>query len=112
VILNLRAENASQLANAFLFFEFDPSAVQVKDVLQGAYMTPGAFAKSFDNSRGSININATHVPTEVGAGVVATIVLTPIKPGQTTIKLNSAVLRNETATVIPVTFVPFTLTVE
>jgi general secretion pathway protein D len=112
VILNLRVENGAQLANAFLFFEFDPSAIQVKDVLQGAYMTPGAFAKSFDNSRGSININATHVPTETAGGVIATIVLRPIKPGQTTIKLNSAVLRTEAAVVIPVTFVPFTLTVE
>jgi general secretion pathway protein D len=112
VILNLRAENGAQLANAFLFFEFDPSAIQVKDVLQGAFMTPGAFAKSFDNSRGVININATHVPADASSGVVATIVLRPIKPGQTTIKLNSAVLRTETAVVIPVTFVPFTLTVE
>ena len=112
VILNLRAENGAQLANAFLFFEFDPAAIQVKDVLQGAFMTPGAFAKSFDNGRGSININATHVPRDATAGVIATIVLRPIKPGPTTIKLNSAVLRTETAVVIPVTFVPFTLTVE
>jgi general secretion pathway protein D len=112
VILHLRADNAAKLANAFLFFEFDPAAVQVKDVLQGAFMTPGAFAKSFDNGRGTVNINATHVPSEIGSGVVATIVLIPIKPGQTTIKLNSAVLRTETASVIPVTFVPYMLTVE
>ncbi|MCI0601665.1 cohesin domain-containing protein [bacterium] len=112
VILNLRVENAAQLANAFLFLEFDPSAIQVKDVVQGAFMTPGAFAKSFDNGRGSININATHVPSDATSGVIATIVLRPIKPGQTTIKLNSAVLRTEKAVVIPVTFVPFTLTVE
>ncbi len=112
VILNLRAENASQLANVFLFLEFDPAAIQVKDILQGAFMTPGAFAKSFDNGRGTININATHVPSEATAGVIATIVLRPVKPGQTTIKLNSAVLRTEKATVIPVTFVPFTLSVE
>jgi len=112
VILHLRAENASQLANAFLFLEYDPTAVQVKDVLQGAFMTPGAFAKSFDNGRGTININATHVPSDVSAGVIATIVLKVLKPGQTTIKLNSAVLRTENAGVIPVTFVPFTLMAE
>jgi general secretion pathway protein D len=112
VILHLRAENAGQLANAFLFLEYDPTAIQVKDVLQGAFMTPGAFAKSFDNGRGTININATHVPSNVGAGVIATIVLKVLKPGQTTIKLNSAVLRTENASVIPVTFVPFTLMAE
>jgi general secretion pathway protein D len=112
VILHLRVENAAQLANAFLFFEFDPSAIQVKDVLQGAFMTPGAFAKSFDNGRGTININATHVPTETASGVIGTIVLIPLKPGQTMIKLNSAVLRTENASVIPVTFVPYTILVE
>jgi general secretion pathway protein D len=112
VILHLRVENAAQLANAFLFFEFDPSAIQVKDVLQGAFMTPGAFAKSFDNGRGTININATHVPTETASGVVGTIVFIPLKPGQTMIKLNSAVLRTENASVIPVTFVPYTILVE
>jgi hypothetical protein len=112
IILHLRADNAAQIANAFLFFEFDPSAVQIKDILQGAFMTPGAFAKSFDNGRGTININATHVPTETTSGVVATIVLIPTKPGQTTIKLNSAVLRTENASVIPVTFVPYTIRVE
>ena len=112
LILHLRIENAAPLANAFLFLEFDPSAVQVKDILQGAFMTPGAFAKSFDNGRGTININATHVPTETGSGVVATVVLIPVKPGQTMIKLNSAVLRTENADVIPVTFVPYTLVVQ
>ena len=112
VILHLRADNASQLANAFLFLEFDPSAVQIKDVLQGAFMTPGAFVKSFDNGRGTININTTHVPSATGSGVIATIVLQILKPGQTTIKLNSAVLRTENAAVIPVTFVPYTFTVE
>jgi hypothetical protein len=112
VILHLRVENAAQLANAFLFFEFDPAAIQVQDVLQGAFMTPGAFAKSFDNGRGTVNINATHVPTDTGAGVIATIILVPLKPGQTTVKLNSAVMRTENASVIPVTFVPYTLTVE
>ncbi len=112
MILHLRAENAAQIANAFLFFEFDPAAVQVKDVLQGAFMTPGAFAKSFDNGRGTVNINATHVPSETSTGVIATIVLVPLKPGQTMIKLNSAVLRAENATVIPVTFVPYTIRIE
>jgi hypothetical protein len=75
-------------------------------------MTPGAFAKSFDNGRGTININATHVPTDSTSGVVATIVLVPLKPGQFTIKLNSAVLRTENASVIPVTFVPYTFMVQ
>jgi hypothetical protein len=36
IILNLRVENAADLANAFLFLNFDPSALQVKDV-QGAW---------------------------------------------------------------------------
>jgi len=112
VILHLRAENATQLANAFLFLEFDPSAVQVKDILQGAFMAPGAFAKSFDNGRGTININSTHVPSGTDSGVIATIVLQLTKPGQTTIRLNSAVLRAGDASVIPVTFVPYTFTVE
>jgi len=113
VILHLRADNASQLANAFLFLEFDPSAVQIKDITQGALMTPGAFVKSFDNSRGTININTTHVPSSsTESGIIATIVLQLLKPGQTTMRLNSAVLRSENASVLPVTFVPYTFTVE
>ncbi len=112
VILHIRAENAKDLANAFLFLEFDPAAVQIKDVLQGGFMTPGAFAKSFDNGRGAININATHVPAGIDAGVVATIILRPIKSGQTTISLNSAVLRSVDGAVIPVTFLPFTMIVK
>ena len=112
VLLNVRVENAGNSANIFLFFNFDPSAVQVKDVLQGAFVTPGAFAKSFDNTRGTININANRTPGGDPAGVVATIVLHTLKPGQTTMNLNSAVLRDPASNVIPITFLPFTLVVQ
>ena len=112
VVLHVRVENAPGLANTFLFLQFDPEAVQVKDVLQGAFLTPGAFAKSFDNGRGTINITANRKPAEVSSGVLATIVLYGLRPGKTTINLNSAVLRDANQNVISVTFLPYTLVME
>jgi len=109
VILHVRVENAPGLGSAFLFLQFDPQAVQVKDVMQGAFLTPGAFAKSFDNGRGTINVNATREPSDVPSGVLATVVLHGLRPGKTTINLNSAVMRDANQNVIPVTFLPYTL---
>lgn len=112
VLLNVRVEGAANAGTIFLFLNFDPASVQVKDVLQGAFVTPGAFAKSFDNTRGTININANHVPSGDPAGVVATIVLHTLKPGQSIVNLSSAVLRDPATNVIPVTFLPYTLTIQ
>jgi general secretion pathway protein D len=112
IILHVRLENAPNAGSVFLFFNFDPAAVEVKDVLQGAMMSPGAFAKSFDNARGTININANHAAAGERSGIIATVVLHSLKPGQTTINLNSAVIRDAAAHVIPVTFLPYTLTIQ
>ena len=77
--------------------------------MQGPFVTPGAFTKSFDNARGIIQINASRSPGTQPSGVAATIVLSGLKPGQTTLNLNSAVVRDSTANVIPVTFLPYTV---
>ncbi|PWT89725.1 MAG: hypothetical protein C5B54_08470 [Acidobacteria bacterium] len=113
LIVHVQLNNAPDAAGVSLFLSFDPSAIKVNDVLQGAFVTPGAFSKSFDNGRGSININATRTPgAEAVSGIVATIVLHSLKPGKTTINLNSAVLHDSKNQVIPVTFLPYTIVVE
>ena len=108
VLLQVQLENAAKAANVSLFLNFDPSVVKVKDVIQGPFVTPGAFAKSFDNARGVIQINATRTPGQNASGVIATIIVNGIKPGPVTINLSSAVIRDSGANAIPVTFLPFT----
>jgi hypothetical protein len=109
VVLNVQVEGAETAGSLSLFLAFDPSAVQIKNILQGPYVTPGAFTKSFDNARGIVQINASRTPGNQPSGVAATIVLTGMKPGKATINLNSAVIRDAAANVIQVTFLPTTL---
>ena len=74
IVLHLKMENASAVANGTLFLSFDPAVVQVKDIMQGSFVSSSGFSKSFDNSRGTININAARTP--VGdSGIAATIIL-------------------------------------
>jgi general secretion pathway protein D len=112
IVLNVMVDNAQAAGSVALLLHFDPDAVQVKDVLQGAFMTPGAFTKSYDNNRGTLSINAGHQPGATASGVLATIVLHSLRPGKTTIQLESAVVRDVKAVVIPVTFFPYTMAVE
>lgn len=112
VILHVQLNNAPDAANVSLFLGFDPTMVQVRDVMQGAFMTPGAFSKSFDNGRGSISINANHTPAGVSSGIMATIVVRTLKQGKATISLNSSVVRDSSGTPMSVSFVPYTITVE
>lgn len=112
VVLNAQVEGAETAGSLSLFLSFDPAAVQVKSILQGPFVTPGAFTKSFDNARGIIQINASRTPGTQPSGVAATIVLTGVKPGKATINLNSAVIRDVSANVIPVTFLPYTIEFE
>lgn len=112
VILHLQLNDAPNASGVSLFLNFDPAAIQVKDVLQGAFMTPGAFSKSFDNGRGTININANRQPSESTSGIVATVVLHTLKAGNTTVNLNSAVVRDPKGNVVPVTFLPYTINVQ
>lgn len=112
IVLNVMVDNAQTAGSVALLLHFDPAAVQVKDVLQGAFMTPGAFTKSYDNNRGALSINAGHQPGATASGVLATIVLHSLRPGKTTIQLESAVVRDAKAVVIPVTFFPYTMAVE
>jgi len=109
VVLNVQIEGAETAGSLSLFLGFDPTAVQIKNILQGPYVTPGAFTKSFDNARGIIQINASRTPGNQPSGVAATIVLTGVKPGKATINLNSAVIRDAAANVIQVTFLPSTI---
>ncbi len=109
VVLNVQVEGAETATSVSMFLGFDPSAVQIKNILQGPYVTPGAFTKSFDNARGIVQINASRSPGNQPSGVAATIVLTGVKPGKATINLNSAVIRDAAANVIQVTFLPFTI---
>ncbi len=109
VVLNVQVEGAAKAGSISLFLSFDPASVQIKNVMQGPFVTPGAFTKSFDNARGIIQINASRSPGTQPTGVAATIVLSGLKPGQTTLNLNSAVVRDSTANVIPVTFLPYTI---
>src|SRR5262249_7407363 len=112
VILHLQLNNAPNAGAISLFLNFDPATVQVKDVLQGAFMTPGAFSKSFDNGRGTININANRQTSESTSGIVATVVLHTLRAGNTTLNLSSAVVRDPKGVVIPVTFMPYSITVQ
>jgi len=112
LIVHVRLENAVNAGSLFLFFNFDPSALEVRDITPGTFVAAGAFAKSFDNGRGTININANRGPGREASGIVATMILHSLKPGQTTLNLNSAVIRSPKATVIPVTFLPFTITIQ
>ncbi len=112
VVLNVQIEGAKTAGSLSLFLSFDPAAVQVKSILQGPFVTPGAFTKSFDNARGIIQINASRTPGTQPSGVAATIVFTGVKPGKATINLNSAVIRDVSANVIPVTFLPYTMEFE
>lgn len=112
IIVNVQIDSAINPGSVALLLHFDPAAVQVKDVLQGALMTPGAFTKSFDNNRGTLSINAGHQPGETTSGVLATIVLHSLRSGKTTLQLESAVLRDGKANVVPVTFFPYTLAIE
>jgi general secretion pathway protein D len=109
VVLNVQVEGAETATSISTFLGFDPSAVQIKNILQGPYVTPGAFTKSFDNARGIVQINASRTAGNQPSGVAATIVLTGLKPGKATINLNSAVIRDAAANVIQVTFLPFTI---
>lgn len=109
VVLNVQVEGAETAGSISLFLAFDPTAVQIKNILQGPFVTPGAFTKSFDNARGIIQINASRTPSNQPSGTVATIVLTGMKPGKATINLNSAVIRDAAANVIQVTFLPSTI---
>ncbi|HEY7162109.1 MAG TPA: secretin N-terminal domain-containing protein, partial [Acidobacteriota bacterium] len=109
VVLNVQVEGAETAGSISLFLGFDPSAVQIKNILQGPFVTPGAFTKSFDNARGIVQINATRSPSNPPSGPVATIVLTGVKPGKATINLNSAGIRDAAANVIQVTFLPSTI---
>jgi general secretion pathway protein D len=111
IILHVQLENAPNATSLSLLLNFDPAMVQVKDVLQGALIN-GAFSKSFDNGRGIIGITASRTPENSQPGVAATIILRVLKPGQTTINLNSAVLRDAAMNVISINFVPYTLTVQ
>lgn len=112
VILHLRMENAAAVANCSLFLSFDASSVQIKDVLQGAFMAPGGFSKSFDNSRGTINITANRTPVNADSGIAATIILRGRKPGTTTVSLSSAVIRDSNGKAIPVTFLPYPVSIQ
>lgn len=112
VLIQIQIEGAPNAASLSLFLNYDPAAIKVKDILQGPFVVSGAFAKSFDPARGSIQINATRTPGQVGSGVVATIVVNGLKPGPSTINLNSAVIRDAGATPIPVTFLPYTIPFE
>jgi hypothetical protein len=112
IVVLVRLDHAAQAGNIYLYLSFDPALVQVKDVLQGPFATPGAFAKSFDNSRGTININANHTPGEEQSGVVATVVFHSLKQGQLTVNLNSAVIRDQESNVVPVTFLPFSIVIQ
>jgi len=111
VIVHVRLENAANAGSLFLFFNFDPSALEIREITPGAFVAAGAFAKSFDNGRGTVNINANRNSGGEASGIVATIILHSLKPGPTTLNLNSAVIRSPEAAVIPVTFLPFTITV-
>ncbi len=112
LIVHVRLENAAQAGSLFLFLNFDPSALEVRDITPGTFVAAGAFAKSFDNGRGTMNINANRGPGGEASGIVATIILHALKPGQTTLNLNSAVIRSPEAAVIPVTFLPFAITIQ
>lgn len=112
IIVNVQIDSAINPGSVALLLHFDPAAVQVKDVLQGALMTPGAFTKTFDNNRGTLSINAGHQPGDTTSGVLATIVLHSLRPGKTTLQLESAVLRDVKANVVPVTFFPYTMAIE
>jgi len=112
IVLLVRLDQAAVAGSIYLYLNFDPTLLQVKDVLQGPFVTPGAFAKSFDNERGSININANHTAGEEQSGVVATVVFRSLKKGKTTINLNSAVVRDQESNVIPVTFLPYPIAIE
>jgi len=112
LIVHVRLENAVNAGSLFLFLNFDPSALEVRDITPGTFVAAGAFAKSFDNGRGTVNINANRGPGGEASGIVATMILHSLKPGQTTLNLNSAVIRTPEAKVIPVTFLPFTITVQ
>jgi general secretion pathway protein D len=109
VVVNVQLEGAQKSGSISLFLSFDPASIQIKNVMQGPYVTPGAFTKSFDNARGIVQINASRSPSPQASGIVATIVLSGLKPGQATLNLNSAVIRDSSANVIPVTFLPFTI---
>ena len=109
VVLNVQVEGAETAGSVSMFLGFDPTAVQIKNILQGPFVTPGAFTKSFDNARGIIQINASRSPSNQPSGTVATLVITGVKPGKATINLNSAVIRDAAANVIKVTFLPFTI---
>lgn len=112
VILHLRLDKAADVANGSFFLSFDPGAIQVKDVLQGALMAPTGFSKSFDNSRGTITINSSRTPGGADNGIAATIILRGIKPGVTTMNLSSAVLRDASGKGIPVTYLPYTISIQ
>lgn len=109
VLIQINLQNATNAASISLFLNFDPSVMKIKDILQGPFVIPGAFAKSFDPARGVIQINATRTPGQIGSGVIATLVVNGLKPGAATINLNSAVVRDAGANPIPVTFLPYTI---
>lgn len=111
IIVHVQIENAMQSTSQSVFLDLDAENLQVKDVLQGAFIN-GAFSKSFDNERGTVGITASRTPGTLQSGVIATIVLTGLKPGQTIISLNSAVIRDADGNVIPVTFLPYTVVLQ
>ncbi|HSE41827.1 MAG TPA: secretin N-terminal domain-containing protein, partial [Acidobacteriota bacterium] len=109
VVVNVQIEGAPKAGSISLFLSYDPASIQVKNVMQGPFVTPGAFTKSFDNARGIVQINASRSPSPQASGIAATIILSGMKPGQATLNLNSAVIRDSSANVIPVTFLPYTV---
>ena len=111
-ILHIELDNADHASNLSMILHFDPSMVQVTSVNQGPLFAPGAFSKSFDNGRGVISINANRQQTSSTSGNVADIVLHTVKPGQTTIGLESSVLRDSNGGVIRITFLPFTFKIQ
>src|SRR5262249_48600152 len=112
IVVHVQLDHAPNASSVFLFLNFDPGALQVKEISQGAFVTPGAFSKSYDNGRGIMNINLNREPGSSFSGVVATIVFHSIRPGAATVNLNSAVVRDPNTNVIPVTFLPYTITIQ
>ena len=47
VVLNVQVEGAAKAGSISLFLSFDPASIQMKNVMQGPFVTPGAFTKSF-----------------------------------------------------------------
>jgi general secretion pathway protein D len=111
IIVHVQMQNAMKATSLSIFLDFDAENLQVKDVLQGAFVN-GAFSKSFDNERGTVGITASRSPGTLQSGVAATLVFTGLRSGQTLVNLESAVIRDGDGNVIPVTFLPYPIAVQ